>query len=95
MSIQLSTAQASGWVQIRKMRKIGNLDKGFTISDHADWEGLNNAIKATEAELVYVTHGFTDTFARWLTEQGIEAYPLTTEFVGETDLPMEQNTFAD
>lgn len=95
LPIQLSTAQASGWVQIRKMRKIGNMDKGFTISDHADWNGLNNAIKATEAELVYVTHGYTDTFARWLTEQGIESYPLTTEFVGETDLPMEQNTFAD
>lgn len=95
LPIQLSVAQASGWMQLRKMRKLGNLDKGFTISDHADWQGLNTAIKATEAELVYVTHGFSEPLARWLTEQGVESYPLTTEFVGETELPMEQNTFAD
>lgn len=95
MPIRLSVAQASGWMQLRKMRKLGNLDKGFIISDHADWQGLNSAIKATEAELVYVTHGFSEPFARWLTDQGIEAYPLTTEFVGETELPMSENKFAD
>jgi putative mRNA 3-end processing factor len=55
------------------------------ISDHADWAGLNAAITATGAERVYVTHGYTDVFARWLCDQGLDARVLATEFGSDED----------
>lgn len=80
-----ATASASGWMNIRGNRRIRAIDKGFVISDHADWEGLNNTIKETEAEKVFVTHGYKDVMVKWLKENGIDAEPLITEFKGETD----------
>jgi putative mRNA 3-end processing factor len=70
----------SGWMQVRSHRRWQSADAGFALSDHADWNGLITAIKATEAEKVYVTHGFTSVFSRYLTEQGIPAEAVTTQF---------------
>ena len=53
-------------------RRIGG-GTGFILSDHADWPGLNAAIRATGAGRVFVTHGYTDPFRRWLSEQGYDA----------------------
>ena len=77
-------AFASGWMQLRGVRRRRAGDRGFIISDHADWHGLLEAIKATEAENIYVTHGYTDIFARYLTENGWSAQVVPTEFEGET-----------
>lgn len=55
------------------------------MSDHADWNGLLQTIKATEASKVYVTHGFQAAFSRYLNEQGIEAAEVKTEFGTEED----------
>lgn len=74
---------ASGWMTLRGARRRRNADRGFILSDHADWSGLNQAIAATGAERIIVTHGYTDIFSRWLTEQGYEAYTEATEFEGE------------
>ena len=60
------------------------MDAGFVLSDHADWNGLNEAIAATGAEDILLTHGFTDTFARYLSDKGLNAKVLDTLFVGET-----------
>lgn len=49
------------------------VEAAFTLSDHADWPGLNAAIKATGATRVFATHGYVEPFARWLGEQGYEA----------------------
>ncbi|MEM8692682.1 MAG: ligase-associated DNA damage response exonuclease [Pseudomonadota bacterium] len=76
-------AFASGWMQLRGIRRRRASDRGFVISDHADWGGLLDAIKATEAENIYVTHGYTDIFARYLNEQGWNAQVVPTEFGGE------------
>jgi putative mRNA 3-end processing factor len=81
----LSTAFASGWMQIRGARRRRSIDHGFILSDHADWPGLLSAIQATGAERVWVTHGYTSVVARWLQEKGLEAQPLQTQFAGETD----------
>ena len=54
------------------------------ISDHADWAGLLWAIKQTEAENIYVTHGYTDILTRYLTENGWSAQVVQTQFEGET-----------
>ncbi|MEQ8898549.1 MAG: ligase-associated DNA damage response exonuclease [Roseovarius sp.] len=79
-----STGFASGWMRLRGVRRRRALDRGFVMSDHADWDGLNEAIKATGAETIYATHGYTDIFARWLTEQGYNAHVVPTEFTGES-----------
>ena len=72
------TAVCSGWMQIRGQVKRNPADTGFVISDHADWNGLTNAVKATQAEKVLVTHGFSEIFSRYLNETGIEAGVLET-----------------
>lgn len=80
----------SGWMQVRGNVRRKNADAGFVLSDHADWEGLITSCKATGAECVYVTHGFQAVFSRYLTEQGIEAREVHTEFVGEEEEKDEQ-----
>ena len=79
-----STAFASGWMALRGVRRRRAADRGFIVSDHADWAGLNNAIAATGAERIFVTHGYTAAFSKWLTEQGYDAQIVQTEFDGES-----------
>lgn len=78
------TAACSGWMTIRGARRRRAMDAGFVLSDHADWNGLNEAIAATEADEILLTHGFTHTFARYLSDKGLNANVLDTLFVGET-----------
>lgn len=78
-----ATGFASGWMALRGVRRRRGTGRGFVMSDHADWAGLNDAIQATGAERVLVTHGYTATFSRWLSEQGYDAAVLETEFEGE------------
>lgn len=80
-----STAFASGWMALRGVRRRRAADRGFIMSDHADWTGLNDAIKATGAERIFVTHGYTSVFSRWLREQGYDARIVQTEFDSAQD----------
>jgi putative mRNA 3-end processing factor len=57
-----STAFASGWMAQRGVRRRRAADRGFVVSDHADWDGLNAAIKATGATKIFATHGYTPYF---------------------------------
>jgi putative mRNA 3-end processing factor len=79
----VSTAFASGWMQIRGTRRRRSLDRGFVLSDHADWPGLLETINATGAETIWVTHGYTAQLVRWLTEHGRKAEVIETRFEGE------------
>lgn len=81
-----STGFASGWMMVRGARRRRAVDRGFVLSDHADWPELNQAIRDTEAETVYVTHGFSEVVVRWLNENGMNARPLKTEYHGESDI---------
>lgn len=78
-----STGFASGWMMVRGARRQRAVDRGFVLSDHADWPELNNAIRTTKAETVYVTHGFSDEVVRWLNETGMHAVPVKTQFAGD------------
>lgn len=78
-------AMASGWMAVRGIRRRRGLERGFALSDHADWDGLNAAVAATGATRVLPTHGYTDAFARWLREKGLQAQPLQTPFGSEDD----------
>jgi putative mRNA 3-end processing factor len=75
----------SGWMQVRGNTRRQNADAGFALSDHADWNGLLQAVKNTGAEKVYVTHGFQSVFSRYLNECGIESSEVKTEFGKEEE----------
>lgn len=70
----------SGWMAVRAGRRWRSADAGFALSDHADWLGLLDAIKATQAEKVFVTHGSTAVFAKYLNEIGINAEEVKTQY---------------
>ena len=72
-------ASASGWMALRGVRRRQG-STGFVISDHADWPGLNMAIRAMGAENVFVTHGYTTQMRRWLEAEGYHAGIVATEF---------------
>ncbi len=80
-----SLALCSGWMQLRGARRRRNADAGFVMSDHADWQGLNEAVLATGAENIYVTHGYRAVYAKWLRENyKLNAVELETQFEGES-----------
>jgi putative mRNA 3-end processing factor len=78
-----AAAFASGWMRLRGVRRRRGAERGFILSDHADWPGLNTAIRETGATRVFVTHGYTSVFRRWLETQGYEAGIVATEWQGE------------
>ncbi len=80
-----SSGFASGWMRIRGARRQRAVDRGFVLSDHADWDGLNATIRATGAERIGVTHGYTAVLARYLQETGLNAYAIDTRYAGEGD----------
>jgi putative mRNA 3-end processing factor len=80
----ISRASASGWMRIRGTRRRRNLDRGFVLSDHADWPGLMEAIRLSGAERIAVTHGYTHELVRFLKEQGKDAWVIPTRFKGES-----------
>ena len=85
---EVQTAFASGWMQLRGARRRGGFDRGFAMSDHADWPGLQQAIEATGAGRVIVTHGSVAVMVRYLTERGLQAQAFETEFGQEEREPV-------
>jgi putative mRNA 3-end processing factor len=86
----LSTGFASGWMRIRGTRRRRSVDRGFVLSDHADWPGLLAAIETTGAKRVWVTHGYRGALVRWLRERGLDAQSVETRFEGERDETPEE-----
>ncbi len=78
-----SDAFASGWMRLRGARRRQAVDRGFVLSDHADWPGLLNAITATGASRVIVTHGYEDVMVRHLRKLGLQASSFKTEYGDE------------
>jgi putative mRNA 3-end processing factor len=82
-----SVGVCSGWMQVRGNARRRNVDAGFVMSDHADWPGLLEAVQATGAQKVFVTHGFQAVFSRYLNEIGIEAAEVKTEYGNDEEEP--------
>jgi putative mRNA 3-end processing factor len=81
------TAFASGWMAVRGARRRRGYERGFVLSDHADWPGLMRTVQETTAKTIYVTHGQSEVVARYLQETfGLAAMPLETLFEGEGDI---------
>ncbi|MEM6260647.1 MAG: ligase-associated DNA damage response exonuclease [Planctomycetota bacterium] len=80
-----STAMASGWMAVRGRRRFRAVDRGFVLSDHADWQGLLDTIKATGASRIGCAHGYTDDLSRYLQTQGLDSYTLETRYESDED----------
>ena len=65
----IQTAFASGWMSIRALRNRSGYDKGFAISDHADWEGILEVVKKSEAKNVFFHHGDSEALSKYLSEK--------------------------
>lgn len=80
-----SIAMASGWMAIRGTRRRRALDRGFVLSDHADWGDLLDSIEQCHPQELWVTHGFAKNLARYQTELGRAAIAIDTHFAGDDD----------
>jgi putative mRNA 3-end processing factor len=77
----VSTGFCSGWMAVRGIRRRRGYERGFIVSDHADWSGLIRTVEESKASRILVTHGGTETLARYLREvKGIQAEALKTEY---------------
>lgn len=91
----------SGWMQLRGARRRRGADRGFILSDHADWRQLNKAVKDTGAENIYVTHGYKSIYAKWLRDEyQLNAVEVDTLYEGENieeskPEEQEQNTIVE
>jgi putative mRNA 3-end processing factor len=81
-----SLGVCSGWMQLRGARRRRSADRGFILSDHCDWAQLNEAIKLSGAENVYVTHGYKSIFSKWLREScGLQAFEVDTLYENDEE----------
>lgn len=79
----VSIAVASGWMAHRLTYQNHSIDRGFALSDHADWPGLNQAVLATGAQTIIATHGYAEPFSQWLREEHqLHARAVETHFEG-------------
>jgi len=72
-------------MSIRGTRRRQSVDRGFVVSDHVDWPSLIQTIEETNAERIWVTHGYSAVVARYLSERGKDGRVLSTEWAGESD----------
>ena len=80
---ELSDAFASGLMRVRGVRRQRAFDRGFVLSDHADWPALLVTVRETGATRVLATHGHGEAFARYLGDQGYESGVIRTAWEGE------------
>lgn len=80
-----SSAFVSGWMWVRGARRRRGYDRGFPLSDHADWDALLATVRDTGAARVFVTHGYTAQLARVLADMGLDAQPWRTHYEGEPE----------
>ena len=79
-AVRVREAFASGWMQQHGARHRAGLDRGFVLSDHADWPGLLAAVDAARCPRVIVTHGDEAVLVRALAEKGLECGTFRTAF---------------
>ena len=73
-------ALVSGFMRVRGERRRRSVDRGFVLSDHADWPALLDTIRETGASRVLVTHGYAVPLAQRLRELGLQAEALETPY---------------
>jgi putative mRNA 3-end processing factor len=79
----MSDAFASGLMRARGVRRQRSFDRGFVLSDHADWPALLQTIADAGAPRVLATHGHAEPLARYLSERGLDSGVIRTAWEGE------------
>lgn len=79
----VSDAFVSGLMRVRGVRRQRAFDRGFVLSDHADWPALLQTVAETGAPRVIATHGHADAVARVLRAQGLDSAVMRTAWEGE------------
>jgi putative mRNA 3-end processing factor len=84
-------------MRLRGARRRRSVDRGFILSDHCDWPSLNQAIALTGTENVYVTHGYTAAYSRYVNENisGVFAAEVHTLYGSDeeaAEVPVEPLT---
>lgn len=79
----MSSGYVSGWMRLRGNRRRRGVDRGFVLSDHADWPGLLASIHQTGARTVLATHGDGHALVRVLREAGVQAQELQAARAGD------------
>ncbi len=79
----ISDGFASGLMRVRGVRRQRGLDRGFVLSDHADWPALLQTVTDSGASRVLTTHGHTEPLARYLAQQGLDTGVIRTAWEGE------------
>jgi putative mRNA 3-end processing factor len=74
---------ASGLMRVRGVRRQRAYDRGFVLSDHADWPDLLRTVEETGAPRVIATHGHAEPFARELARRGWQSNVMRTAWEGE------------
>lgn len=80
----VSDAFASGLMRVRGVRRQRAFDRGFVLSDHADWPALFQTVTDTGASRVLATHGHAEPLARELAARGWQTGLIRTAWEGET-----------
>lgn len=80
-----ATGFCSGWMTIRGQRRRRGHDRGFVLSDHADWEGLLATVRDSRAKSILTTHGRDAALIRYLREQGHDAAQLETPWGDDSE----------
>src|SRR4029077_16442956 len=80
-----SDAFASGTMRIRGVRRQRNVDRGFVLSDHADWPDLLQTVADVRARRVLTTHGHPEPLARYLRTHGLDTAVIRTAWESEGD----------
>ncbi|GJL49116.1 MAG: DNA ligase-associated DEXH box helicase [Nitrospirales bacterium] len=74
------TGFCSGWMRVRGQRRRRGYDRGFVLSDHADWPSLLQTLSESQARHIQLHHGYSDILVRYLCEQGVHAEGLGAPF---------------
>ena len=56
-------------MSIRALRKRSGYDKGFPISDHADWMSILDTIRDSEAKNIFFHHGDSEALNKYVKEK--------------------------
>jgi putative mRNA 3-end processing factor len=83
----VESAFASGWMKTGAWGMRRSYDRGFVLSDHADWNDLVATVRATGARRVFLQHTKDPALARHLRKLGLQAELMGVEHVdGKPDI---------
>lgn len=89
------TCLASGWMRVRQRARLRGVELPLVISDHCDWNELNQSIDAVGAPEIWVTHGREDALIHEIGKRGLYGRPLRLIGYGEDDDDAPAGTPAD